>query len=215
MVELTSMSGKDLMQAAYPARWYGIVHQDPVTKNKVITKVIDTGDSTISVYELFPADTMVALTEGQYSSAVSDACKIPVTEDNKLLYPNRYIATYDQNSSSRRVTGWVDLWNGRGHLIKSAFVAVRAHDWHTPGYRTDQTKVVVNDKIVSSGQIHHDMSKQEIAFSLLSMFEEEMLRKFSTRNKPVPPEAVAYISQLETIINSDDTTLELPTRPDV
>lgn len=89
MTDTSNLTGSQIIQAAYPDRYYAI----PDQAGSYVQRVIDAYSEAVGFHTLPAVSSMIALTSDQYSLS-RNTLKIPL-KNNRIAYPARYYATLD------------------------------------------------------------------------------------------------------------------------
>lgn len=221
----------DVIKAAYPARTYG-VYEPSAAGITVLTNAIDVYSGqdflgrSIDVLALPPASQMVALTADQWA-LMAGAANVWVQE-GKLLYPDRYYASYDTSATQpTMVTGWYDTWrlqalsyagqDGETVSVPSAedMVAIASADWNNRAtFRLPVGRGVKDGAVVDYVPPAPAVPLATQAARALSDGRAYVNANYTILNKPTPNAWVAYLTDLAAIADGADlTSTALPGSP--
>nr|WP_279183901.1 hypothetical protein [Acetobacter syzygii] len=227
MTDTTATTALAVIQAAYPAQYYGQYDTTVSTVTK-LTAVIDVWNgvtitgSQINVLGLPAVSTLVPLTADQFNLAKS--ARNMWVQAGKLLWPERYYASYDTTAAQpTSVTGWFDAWTvGGGDATVppatlpdvSGLIAVTSAQWNDLTFHAPAGKGVKDGAIIDYTPPAAPVPLATQATTALAAARTYVNNTYTMLNDATPDAWVTYLKALMAIAAGTDTTSTvLPEQP--
>ncbi|MCE0743327.1 hypothetical protein LWC05_05405 [Acetobacter sicerae] len=206
----------DAIKAFYPSQYYGTAGNNRLTSVMDIWSGRDISGRTIDILSLDAASTLVALSAEQFSLAAG-ATNI-WCENGKLVFPDRYYATYSKDSSQPSpVTGWFDVWllSDASQIPNAAdMIPVSASDWSdTDKFRLPVGRGVLNGAIIDYTPPAPSIPIIDQAKAAMTWIQQQASLA-GAMGQTFTADMKSYVQAIQAIINGTDTgSASLPAQP--